>query len=78
MVQTGPILAKGEYIFVNGNGRRRSLQERWATESRWKGIERRYGADDVKRLQGSVVVEHTLARMGVAAAVALISTPTSP
>jgi isocitrate/methylisocitrate lyase len=65
MVQTGPILpVEGESSFVNGNGRQRSLQERWATESRWAGIERRYGAGDVRRLQGSVVVEHTLARIG--------------
>src|ERR687883_146614 len=31
---------------------------------RWEGIERPYTADDVRRLQGSVVIEHTLARRG--------------
>jgi isocitrate lyase len=31
---------------------------------RWHGIERPYSADDVERLRGSVVVEHTLARRG--------------
>ena len=31
---------------------------------RWRGIERPYSADDVERLRGSVVVEHTLARRG--------------
>jgi isocitrate lyase len=31
---------------------------------RWHGIERPYSADDVERLRGSVVVEHTLARLG--------------
>ncbi len=31
---------------------------------RWEGIERPYGAEDVARLRGSVVVEHTLARLG--------------
>jgi len=36
----------------------------WETDSRWKGIERPYLADDVVRLRGSVVVEHTLARQG--------------
>jgi isocitrate lyase len=36
----------------------------WETDSRWKGIERPYTADDVVRLRGSVVVEHTLARLG--------------
>jgi isocitrate lyase len=31
---------------------------------RWHGIERPYSPDDVERLRGSVVVEHTLARRG--------------
>jgi isocitrate lyase len=31
---------------------------------RWHGIERPYSSDDVERLRGSVVVEHTLARAG--------------
>src|SRR5690606_28464144 len=34
------------------------------TDARWKGITRPYTADDVQRLRGSVVVEHTLARLG--------------
>lgn len=33
-------------------------------DERWKGIERPYTAQDVQRLRGSVVVEHTLARLG--------------
>src|SRR5919108_5531011 len=32
--------------------------------SRWDGIERPYTEDDVRRLRGSVHVEHTLARLG--------------
>jgi isocitrate lyase len=36
----------------------------WSTNPRWKGIERRYGPEDVARLQGSVVPEYTLARLG--------------
>ena len=32
--------------------------------ARWDGIERPYSDDDVRRLQGSVIVEHTLARHG--------------
>jgi len=39
------------------------MAREWETE-RWAGIERPYGAEDVVRLRGSVVVEHTLARMG--------------
>jgi isocitrate lyase len=34
------------------------------TDERWKGITRPYTADDVARLRGSYVVEHTLARLG--------------
>ena len=36
----------------------------WATNSRWKGIERPYTAEDVLRLRGSIQIEHTLARLG--------------
>ena len=32
--------------------------------ARWDGIERPYTAEEVERLRGSVVVEHTLARLG--------------
>jgi isocitrate lyase len=33
-------------------------------DARWRGVTRPYGADDVMRLRGSVVVEHTIARLG--------------
>ncbi|MGA8098438.1 MAG: hypothetical protein WB810_07250, partial [Candidatus Cybelea sp.] len=33
-------------------------------ESRWQGIERRYDAEAVRRLQGSFVAEQSLARIG--------------
>jgi len=36
----------------------------WKNDPRWDGIERPYSLGDVRRLQGSVVVEHTLARRG--------------
>ncbi len=36
----------------------------WANEPRWDGVERTYSLSDVRRLQGSVVPEHTLARRG--------------
>jgi isocitrate lyase len=36
----------------------------WATNLRWKGIERPYTAEDVLRLRGSIQIEHTLARLG--------------
>jgi isocitrate lyase len=33
-------------------------------DARWEGIERTYTAEDVERLRGSVVPEHTIARLG--------------
>ncbi|MBC7541610.1 MAG: isocitrate lyase [Candidatus Sericytochromatia bacterium] len=41
-----------------------TLQARWDSDVRWKGIDRPYGASDVLALQPSVVVEHTLAKLG--------------
>ncbi|HLX31009.1 MAG TPA: isocitrate lyase [Casimicrobiaceae bacterium] len=40
------------------------LKKEWAESPRWKGIERGYAAEDVVRLRGSLVIEHTLARRG--------------
>ena len=40
------------------------LEYEWATAERWTGIERTYSAADVVNLRGSVVEEHTLARLG--------------
>ena len=40
------------------------MDKEWATNPRWKGVQRTYSFADVKRLQGSVVIEHTLARRG--------------
>jgi len=41
-----------------------ALKKEWETNPRWKGLQRTYTADDVIRLRGSVVEEHTLARRG--------------
>jgi isocitrate lyase len=49
---------------VNTNGRATTLTQRWKTDPRWNGVERRYDANAVARLAGSIVPEHTLARMG--------------
>ena len=38
--------------------------EEWSTSPRWRGVRRDYSADDVLRLRPSVLVEHTLARVG--------------
>jgi isocitrate lyase len=42
----------------------RALETEWSTNDRWSGIERTYTGEDVVRLRGSVVEEHTLARLG--------------
>ncbi len=41
-----------------------TLDKDWATNPRWKGIQRGYSADDVVRLRGSLQIEHTLAKRG--------------
>ncbi len=43
-----------------------TIKKDWAENSRWKGIERPYSAEEVVKLQGSVVVEQTLAKRGAA------------
>ncbi len=40
------------------------MAQDWASNPRWKGVERPYTAEDVLRLRGSIHIEHTLARMG--------------
>jgi isocitrate lyase len=42
----------------------RDLERQWATDPRWRGVERTYSAADVVRLRGSVTEEYTLARRG--------------
>ncbi len=42
----------------------RELETQWQTDDRWSGVQRTYSAEDVVRLRGSVVEEHTLARLG--------------
>ncbi len=43
-----------------------SLARAWATDDRWQGITRPYGATDVYRLRGSMALEYSLARYGAA------------
>src|SRR2546425_10723572 len=43
-----------------------SLEREWATDHRWGGIRRPYGAADVYRLRGSLDIEYSLARHGAA------------
>ena len=49
---------------TNGSNAAAELERRWATETRWYGVQRDYTADEVVKLRGSVVIEQTLARLG--------------
>ncbi|MDQ3510109.1 MAG: isocitrate lyase [Pseudomonadota bacterium] len=40
------------------------LRKEWTSNPRWVGIQRTYSAEDVVRLRGTVVVEHSLAALG--------------
>jgi len=42
----------------------KALAKDWAENPRWEGIKRSYCAEDVVRLRGSLVIEHTLAKRG--------------
>jgi isocitrate lyase len=39
------------------------LRTLWRDSPRWRGIERPYSAEDVVRLRGTIVVEHSIARL---------------
>jgi isocitrate lyase len=49
---------------MSTHGQIRKLEETWAIDPRWSGIERPYSAAEVVRLRGTIQEEHTLARMG--------------
>jgi len=49
---------------VATNGRNHDIIDSWNTDPRWSGIQRPYTAEDVKRLRGTVHIEHTLAKLG--------------
>jgi isocitrate lyase len=46
------------------NDQIKALETEWAESPRWKGTQRDYSAEDVVKLRGSVLIEHTLARVG--------------
>jgi isocitrate lyase len=51
-----------------------ALEKEWATNPRWKGIQRGYTAADVVRLRGSVQIDHTLAKRGAEKLWTLVNT----
>jgi isocitrate lyase len=48
---------------VELNGQAEALAREWRSE-RWRGIDRAYDPGEVVRLRGSILVEHTVARLG--------------
>src|SRR5438132_7358516 len=63
---SGTIKAKGKGSSSVGKNRdeMKKADHDWANNPRWKGIFRNYSVSDVRRLQGNVIIEHTLARRG--------------
>jgi isocitrate lyase len=53
----------------------RQLEQQWADDERWVGIQRTYTAEEVVRLRGTVVPECTLARLGAERLWRLLTTP---
>ncbi|MCB2378186.1 isocitrate lyase [Hymenobacter sp. BT635] len=49
---------------MNKQERIAAITQDWATNPRWKGIERPYAAADVVKLQNSIRIEYSLARQG--------------
>ncbi len=52
---------RGEMKMEN---RMKALEESWEIDSRWKGVERPYSAEEVIRLRGSIDIEYTLGKRG--------------
>ncbi len=42
----------------------KALEQEWESNPRWQGVTREYAAADVVKLRGTVMIEHTLARLG--------------
>jgi isocitrate lyase len=62
VVRSGSEIRTKETLMIQEAARQ--LEDQWSGDSRWNGIERTYTAEDVVRLRGTVVEEHTLAKLG--------------
>ncbi|PJF43645.1 MAG: isocitrate lyase [Phototrophicales bacterium] len=51
-------------MLINRQQQIEALQNDWQTNPRWEGIQRPYTAEDVVNLRSSILVDHTLARVG--------------
>src|SRR3990172_702346 len=49
---------------LNREKKNAALNNDWINNPRWRGLKRGYSAEDVVRLRGSVMIEHTLAKRG--------------
>src|SRR5690349_11261944 len=51
-----------------------AIKEDWEQNPRWRDVKRSYTAEDVCRLRGSMMIEHTLAERGAAKLWRLLTT----
>jgi malate synthase len=58
------IEVEGELMPLNRHSQMRQLENSWSQESRWRGIQRKYTAEDVLKLRTSVPIKYTLAETG--------------
>src|SRR5439155_21490531 len=63
MSGTSKTKGKGSSVGKNRDEMKKAGHD-WANNPRWKTISRNYSVSDVRRLQGNVIIEHTLARRG--------------
>src|SRR6478736_10025683 len=65
-IRTGPeVEESGVLMSTTGTPKTAAeIQQDWDTNPRWKGVTRNYTAEQVTKLQGTVVEEATLARRG--------------
>src|SRR5438876_1366105 len=61
MSRTSRAKGKGSSVGKNRDEMKKADDD-WANNPRWEGISRNYSLSDVRRLQGNVIIEHTLAR----------------
>src|SRR5213593_3886285 len=64
MSATSKAKGKGSSVVGKNPDEMKKADHDWTNNPRWKVISRNYSVSDVRRLQGNVIVEHTLARRG--------------
>ena len=64
MSATSKAKGKGNSGIGKNRDEMKKADHDWANNPRWKGVTRNYSVSDVRRLQGSVIIEQTLARRG--------------